>query len=430
MPSGRDHRPRGGAWRSRFCRRNARSGGAAFRHDRPRLMAATAPQTRPGASRATARLPRPRPAPEAAEQPEPAAEAAPEAVVEPDTDGSGRSGGGTLAAAVPSTRIPRRSANEPVPAGDPADSGPLEAAAAPMEREPPTASTAKAIASTTNGGRSRSRRRTSCAHSEPASTDQAMLLPVPRPSPGASDATPLRRRTTEDAASWRRCRGSHPRAAKPRPCPGLAPSFLLRTQRELLAMQYYGFQPDFVLKAALDQFSSARYADARTIAATHKNALVPALMDWLIARRTDSGHVGAGNHLDPDEPSRLAGAGAAAASRRAGLPRARAERRFGARLSTIRSSRITVGGQDGARRRASRSRAQLRRRRRSRARYGATGRWLPSQAAALFSPLRQRVDQGGSSLPLPPPRASQPQPRMPSRRRSFSATATAISRAP
>ena len=54
-------------------------------------------------------------------------------------------------------------------------------------------------------------------------------------------------------------------------------------------MQYYGFQPDFVLKAALDQFSSARYADARTIAATHKNALVPALMDWLIARRPDSG---------------------------------------------------------------------------------------------------------------------------------------------
>jgi len=71
----------------------------------------------------------------------------------------------------------------------------------------------------------------------------------------------------------------------PRPRPELSDTEMAR----LLAAQFYGFAPDFTIRAALDAVAEGRYADARALAAKHENAMVPALIDWLIARQSDSG---------------------------------------------------------------------------------------------------------------------------------------------
>jgi soluble lytic murein transglycosylase len=57
----------------------------------------------------------------------------------------------------------------------------------------------------------------------------------------------------------------------------------------LLATQFYGFAPDFLLRAALDAIADGRYADARAAASEHKDPLVSSLIEWLIARQPDSG---------------------------------------------------------------------------------------------------------------------------------------------
>lgn len=114
------------------------------------------------------------------------------------------------------------------------------------------------------------------------STDQALLMPRARPS--ASDANP-EASGEENAASDGGEAVSTSDVFLPRPRPELSAAEAAR----LLAMQFYGFQPDFILKAALDSVTEGRYAAARNVAATHENALVPALVEWLAARRPDSG---------------------------------------------------------------------------------------------------------------------------------------------
>jgi peptidoglycan lytic transglycosylase len=74
-------------------------------------------------------------------------------------------------------------------------------------------------------------------------------------------------------------------APLPRPRPELDAAEAAR----LLAAQFYGFQPDFKIRAALDAVEDGRYADARALAATHENAMVAALVAWEIARQSDSG---------------------------------------------------------------------------------------------------------------------------------------------
>jgi soluble lytic murein transglycosylase len=71
----------------------------------------------------------------------------------------------------------------------------------------------------------------------------------------------------------------------PRPRPDLSEAEAAR----FLAMKYYGFKPDFVLRAALDEFQSGRYGEARFIVSKHPDPLAPALVEWLIARQADSG---------------------------------------------------------------------------------------------------------------------------------------------
>ena len=194
-------------------------------------------------------------------------------------------------------------------------------------------------------------------------------------------------------------------------------------------MQFYGFAPDFVLRAALDAVADGRYADARAAAAKHANALVPALIDWLIARQPNSGMSASkiiavlASHRGWPEPETL---------------QLRAEqafhafgpkRRFGARPSTVRSSRSrSAGGWRSPARFATPGRTRGSDGDRARAVARLVARTEPGGGAA--DPLRRGADEGGPSLPLPPPRAAPPQPRTRSRRRSFSAPATTSWRAP
>jgi peptidoglycan lytic transglycosylase len=73
------------------------------------------------------------------------------------------------------------------------------------------------------------------------------------------------------------------------PLPRPRPEITAEEAAKFLATQFYGFKPDFALRAALDAVNDGRYADARQVAAAHDNPMVPALVDWLIARQSDSG---------------------------------------------------------------------------------------------------------------------------------------------
>ncbi len=74
-------------------------------------------------------------------------------------------------------------------------------------------------------------------------------------------------------------------APLPRPRPELSEAEMAR----LLATQFYGFKPDFALRATLDAVRDGSYTAAHRMAAAHENPLVPALVDWLIARESNSG---------------------------------------------------------------------------------------------------------------------------------------------
>ena len=105
-----------------------------------------------------------------------------------------------------------------------------------------------------------------------------------------------------------------------------------RLERERQRVEFHGFKPDTTLKAALDAMIERRYTDARALAAGHPDPLAAALVDWFVAREPESGLTAAAGHRADGDASRLAGAGAPAAARPAGLPRGRSRRRRRARL--------------------------------------------------------------------------------------------------
>jgi len=110
--------------------------------------------------------------------------------------------------------------------------------------------------------------------------DQIAVAPMPRARPGAPGAPPEAPETSAGTPST---------AGDIAPLPRPRPEFSHAAAARLLAMQFYGFAPDLVLRAALDAVTDGRYADARAAAAKHANALVPSLVEWLIARQPNSG---------------------------------------------------------------------------------------------------------------------------------------------
>jgi len=237
---------------------------------------------------ALARLPRPRPGvtseeptgPEASEAPEPVV---PELAPVPDAAVVAPTGESTLAeAAIVAEGTP---ALDPLAALLPISSA--AAAPAPDVALPETTDTAavEEPIETPSGA-------------APGEADLA-LAPMPRSRLGEGEAA----QEPDSEASV--ADGSE--APLPRPRPDISEAEVAR----LLAMQFYGFKPDFVLRAAIDAVGDAHYAGARAIAAKHPDPLAPALVDWLIARQPDSGMSASeiigilGSHRGWPEPGQL-----------------------------------------------------------------------------------------------------------------------------
>ena len=113
----------------------------------------------------------------------------------------------------------------------------------------------------------------------PPADDQVALAPMPQarptePGDAADPAAPPPSGSSSGLA-----------APLPKPRPEISNAEAAR----LLALQFYGFAPDFVLRAALDSVSDGRYADARAEASKHPDPLVRSLVEWLIARQPNSG---------------------------------------------------------------------------------------------------------------------------------------------
>lgn len=122
------------------------------------------------------------------------------------------------------------------------------------------------------------------ADAAPAEDDQAAGAPVPQPRPDASEGTSEASSGSDDISPTpTNATGSS--APLPRPRPELSDAEVAK----LLAIQFYGFAPDFLLRAALEAVSDGRYSDARDAASKHADPLVGSLIEWLIARQPDSG---------------------------------------------------------------------------------------------------------------------------------------------
>jgi soluble lytic murein transglycosylase len=124
--------------------------------------------------------------------------------------------------------------------------------------------------------------------SEPPKTNPAEAAPTdiaPSDSP-ASEATPPEATPSETTAEQAPASDSDSKAAPlPRPRPELNDADMSR----LLALDFYGFAPDFTLKRTLDAVAEGRYSEARAMAGEHQSPLVPKLVDWLVAGEPDSG---------------------------------------------------------------------------------------------------------------------------------------------
>jgi soluble lytic murein transglycosylase len=143
-------------------------------------------------------------------------------------------------------------AAEPVPADKAADAIPNQGEAGAAEAEAPGAEAEAAEAGTDAPDEAETAEANDDAAADgaaPAETAAEEIAPLPRPRPELS---------VEEAA-------------------------------RLLATQFYGFKPDFALRAALDAVNGGRYGDARRLAASHENPMARSLIDWLIARQPDSG---------------------------------------------------------------------------------------------------------------------------------------------
>lgn len=124
---------------------------------------------------------------------------------------------------------------------------------------------------------------------------------LPKPRPGSADpapATPAAPGETAEEAPSETAKETHPEAeveeaiedsAGLAPLPRPRPEIGAAAKAKLLALDFYGFAPDFALKAAIDAVAERRYAEARRMAGEHENPLAPKLIDWLVAREPDSG---------------------------------------------------------------------------------------------------------------------------------------------
>lgn len=116
------------------------------------------------------------------------------------------------------------------------------------------------------------------------SDDEATGAPIPQPRPDDLDTAG---ETPPSSGSATGVSNKDPGSVAPLPRP--RPELSDAEVAKLLAIQFYGFKPDFLLRAALQAVADGRYADAREAASKHTDPLVASLIEWLIARQPDSG---------------------------------------------------------------------------------------------------------------------------------------------
>jgi soluble lytic murein transglycosylase len=158
-------------------------------------------------------------------------------------------------AAEATSRLPKprpagpQAASEPADTAAPGDAGDVSADTA--EAAPPAAESTPAEDQTASeaGGNETPAAAPEGATPEAAAADSGDTAPLPRPRPELTDA----------------------QVAK------------------LLALDFYGFEPDFTLKATLDAVEDGRYAEAQQAADENPDPRVARLVDWMVARAPDSG---------------------------------------------------------------------------------------------------------------------------------------------
>ncbi len=239
-----------------------------------------------------ARLPRPRPHTAEPEKPvaapdtaEPDA-SAPDAATPPGEQPAPSEGQSGPSSEAPEAAPGATSESQPPPADEAGDAAASPDAAAPPDAAPPASSETDASDSS----------ETAAPTSSESDTTTAPI-PQPRPTDSAAETNGDQNAGVESGDV----------APLPRPRPEISPAEAAR----LLATQFYGFKPDFLLRSALDAVEAGQYDEARSIAASHADALVPSLIDWLVARAPDSGLSAAdviavlNSHHGWPEPERL-----------------------------------------------------------------------------------------------------------------------------
>ncbi len=196
------------------------------------------------------------------------------AVAAPAPDGAAQhrqASGLVRLAAAGDVRLPRprpESAGAPEsPPAEPAEKAvpaPPDAAAAPPSEPPATAEAQTDAPDTPSATDAEEADATADSAQSPAEPDAASETASEEPSGDGdnSEAAPL-----------------------PRPRPELSGA----EQAHLLALDFYGFTPNFALRAAIDAANEGHYAEAREAAAKIADPLAARIVDWLVARDPDSG---------------------------------------------------------------------------------------------------------------------------------------------
>ncbi len=125
---------------------------------------------------------------------------------------------------------------------------------------------------------------------------ESSRLPKPRPGEGQAmeGAQPAEEPSAADedtsaAVPPPAAADQQPSAASDAPLPRPRPHLGDTARARFLALDFHGFAPDFALKATLDAVVGGRYREAGSMADDHEDPLVRKLVDWLVARESDSG---------------------------------------------------------------------------------------------------------------------------------------------
>lgn len=118
----------------------------------------------------------------------------------------------------------------------------------------------------------------------PAAAPGTLSAPVSMPTAGPTEAIPFVQLPSANPGVDAPAVQQALIGRLPRPRPARADLQAAKRLNE----QFFGFKPDLPLKAALDAVNEERFMEARWLAGEHGDPLVKALVDWMVARNSDS----------------------------------------------------------------------------------------------------------------------------------------------